>query len=56
MSNPKPDEDLAEIVRGGASRPARKWLVILASLAADRRRRLVFHVPAMAEIWRNPNT
>jgi HlyD family secretion protein len=32
MSNPKPDENLAEIVRGGASRPARKWLVILASL------------------------
>ena len=34
ISKPKPNEDLAEIVRRGASRPLRKWLFITLATAA----------------------
>jgi HlyD family secretion protein len=33
MSKPQSNQNLAEIVRGGASRPMRKWLITLAALA-----------------------
>ena len=33
MSKPQPHEDLATIVRSGASRPVRKWIFILVALA-----------------------
>lgn len=33
MSKPQPNENLAEIVRRGASRPLRKWLIIISLLA-----------------------
>jgi hypothetical protein len=33
MAKPQSNENLAEIVRGGASRPIRKWIIIIVLLA-----------------------